>query len=127
MSEIELFALAGKQRSWLSMRQSLVAANIANANTPRYTQQDVIAFDKALDRAASGSLAATNARHLSDTSGLKAQALDDRRNAWDITYSGNSVSLEQQMLRAGEVARGYEINTSVTRAFQRMLMMSVRG
>lgn len=127
MSGIELFSLAGLQRSWLSMRQSLVAANVANANTPRYTQADVVGFDKALDRARSSALAMTNPRHLNDVPGLRAAAFDDRRNAWDITYSGNSVSLEQQMLRAGEIARGFEINTAITRSFQRMILMSLKG
>jgi len=127
MSEIELFALAGMQRSWLSTRQSLVAANVANANTPRYTQADVVSFDKALDRTRGATLAITDPRHINDVAGLRATAFDDRRNAWDITYSGNSVSLEQQMLRAGEVARGFEVNTAITRSFQRMLMMSLKG
>jgi flagellar basal-body rod protein FlgB len=127
MSGLELFTLASMQRSWLSTRQSLVAANIANANTPRYTQADVISFDKALDRAATSEMTATNARHLGATGGLRATTFDDRRSAWDISYSGNSVSLDQQMLRAGEVSRGFEVNAAITRSFQRMLLMSLKG
>jgi flagellar basal-body rod protein FlgB len=40
--------------------------------------------------------------------------------------SGNTVGLEDELMKAGEVRRGMEINTSVVKSFHRMLMMTAR-
>ena len=41
MEPVSLFDLAAKQAQWLSVRQSAIAGNIANANTPGYRRKDV--------------------------------------------------------------------------------------
>ena len=41
MNPIQLFELASRQAEWLSVRQQVVATNIANANTPGYSRQSV--------------------------------------------------------------------------------------
>ena len=43
-----------------------------------------------------------------------------------VAPSGNSVSLEQELIKAGEVNRDYALNTSIVRSFHRMLMASVK-
>ena len=48
MQPIQLFDLASKQAHWLTVRQTVVAGNIANANTPSYQSRDVAAFDAVL-------------------------------------------------------------------------------
>lgn len=63
MEPVNLFDLASKQAEWLAVRQSSVAGNIANANTPGYTATDVVPFEKVLDQTAV-SLRATQAGHL---------------------------------------------------------------
>ena len=39
MSEIQLMNLAVQKADWLSVRQSILAQNVANANTPSYQRQ----------------------------------------------------------------------------------------
>ncbi|HET6378836.1 MAG TPA: flagellar basal body rod protein FlgB, partial [Methylocella sp.] len=46
---------------------------------------------------------------------------------WEVTHSGNSVTLEQELLRSGEVTAAYSLNMAVTKAFNRMLMASLKG
>ena len=46
---------------------------------------------------------------------------------WEVTYSGNSVSLEQEMLSANEVNRNYSLNMAIVKGFNQMLSMSVKG
>ena len=41
-------------------------------------------------------------------------------------HSGNSVSLEKEMIKASEVNRSYKLNTSVVKAFHRMLITSAK-
>jgi flagellar basal-body rod protein FlgB len=38
MQPIQLFELTSKQAHWLTVRQSVVAGNIANVNTPGYAR-----------------------------------------------------------------------------------------
>ena len=45
MQILPLLDMAHQQASWLSARQSAVAANIANANTPDYQARDVTPFE----------------------------------------------------------------------------------
>ncbi|WP_306792290.1 flagellar basal body protein, partial [Enterobacter asburiae] len=52
MEPVNLFDLATRQSQWLAVRQSTIASNIANANTPGYTANDVEPFEKVLDRTA---------------------------------------------------------------------------
>ncbi|TIT94812.1 MAG: flagellar basal body rod protein FlgB, partial [Mesorhizobium sp.] len=63
MEPVNLFDLATRQSQWLAVRQSAIASNIANANTPGYTANDVEPFEKVLDRTAV-TLKATEAGHL---------------------------------------------------------------
>ncbi|MGX1258429.1 flagellar basal body rod protein FlgB [Sinorhizobium fredii] len=50
MDPIQLFELASRQAQWLTVRQNVVAGNIANANTPHYRAKDVHSPSKACSR-----------------------------------------------------------------------------
>ena len=52
MNPIQLFALASRQAEWLSVRQEVVAGNIANASTPKYLAKDITPFSAVLDNTA---------------------------------------------------------------------------
>jgi flagellar basal-body rod protein FlgB len=42
-------------------------------------------------------------------------------------HSGNSVSLEQEMVKGGDVNRDYSMNTAIVRSFHRMLLSSAKA
>jgi flagellar basal-body rod protein FlgB len=44
-----------------------------------------------------------------------------------VTHSGNSVSLEQEMIKGGEVSGAFRLNTSILKAFHRMILASSKG
>ena len=50
MQPIQLFKLASQQAQWLSVRQTVVAGNIANVNTQGYAAKDVESFKAVLFR-----------------------------------------------------------------------------
>ena len=52
MEPVYLFNLIDRQKSWLSTRQSLVAQNIANVNTPGYKAMDALPFARVMERSA---------------------------------------------------------------------------
>ena len=126
MQPVHLFSLASRQADWLSVRQATVAQNVANADTPKYRAVDVEPFNNVLNQTQL-QLAATNPGHMMPT-GLDAQATDVRREkSWEITHSGNSVSLEQEMIKAGDIHTSFSLNRSIVAAFGRMLTSAVKG
>jgi flagellar basal-body rod protein FlgB len=120
-----LFKVVSSQNHWLSVRQSLIAGNIANANTPGFKAQDVEPFEKVL-HATSLVLATTKAGHMDLGASDVPVANPKDEDSWEITHSGNSVSLEQELIKANDVNRSYRLNTSIIKAFHGMLMSATK-
>lgn len=122
---VNLFDLASRQARWLAARQAAVAGNIANANTPGFVAKDVAPFADVLKgmKPAQVSMAATSSGHWQ----ADRIAFEDQDPATAVLPSGNTVVLADEMVKAGEVRRAFEVNTAVVKAFHRMLMMSAKG
>ena len=125
MQPIQLFDLASRQAQWLAIRQNVVAGNIANANTPHYAAKDVKPFQSVMQETGF-QMAATNPAHFSQNP-MAAQVtetsmIDDAQ----VEQSGNSVQLESELMKTGEIKRDYELNTGLVKAFHRMMLMTVR-
>ncbi len=124
-SPVYLFDLASRQAQWLAARQSTISGNVANANTPGYRARDVEPFADVLDKTKLV-MAATSDSHIGFSSSRAEGAKVKKADSWDTVYSKNSVSLEQELIKAGEVNRQHTLNTSIVKSFHRMLMSSVR-
>jgi flagellar basal-body rod protein FlgB len=123
---MQLFNIISRNNQWLAVRQNAISGNIANANTPGFRAQDVQPFEMALEQAQLA-MSATQPGHLaSGPPGTPATELR-RSDPWEVTHSGNNISLEQELLKAGEVNRSYRLNTSVAKVFHRMILMGSRG
>ena len=115
MNPIHLFDLAGRQARWLSTSQAVIAANVSNASTPGYRAQTGL------------QLASTDSAHLAlDPLQVQAAAIKDE-TPWEVSDSGNSVSVEQELIKAGDVNRAYSLNTGLVKSFHAMLMSAVKG
>ena len=125
MVPVFLASLASSQAQWLAARQTTIASNVANANTPGYQARDVTPFSTTLDQTAL-SLSATNPRHIDAGAELAPTQKISKTDSWEIFHSGNSVALEQEMMKAGEVNQGYALNTAIVKAFSRMVSMSAK-
>jgi flagellar basal-body rod protein FlgB len=125
VSVIHLFDIVSRQNRWLSVRQSTIAGNIANANTPGYKALDVEPFEKALEMTRL-SMNSTHAGHLAESGARTSTVEAANSSSWDVTHSGNSVSIEQELINAGEVNRAYRLNTSIAKAFHRMILASAK-
>ncbi|PYE87708.1 flagellar basal body rod protein FlgB [Phyllobacterium leguminum] len=126
MGPIHLFDLASRQAQWLSVKEAAIASNVANANTPDFKARDVDPFSDVLEKTQL-SMAATDPRHLEvNASGISAVQMR-QEDITETTHSGNTVSLEQEMIKAGEVNRDFSLNTSIVKAFHRMMLAAVKG
>lgn len=123
---VQIFDLATQQSRWLSARQALIAGNIANSNTAGYRPMDVQSFDEVLAKSGT-TLSTTNARHLGGNSLGGDLGIGVTESGVPVTVAGNSVTLEEELTKAGEVRRGMELNTAIVKAFHRMILMTVRS
>ena len=123
---IRLFELAATQARWLSRSQATIAGNVSNANTPGYRAQSVQPFTQVLDQTQL-SLATTESGHLDLGPADQQSFVVKDQSPWETTDSGNTVSLENELIKAGEVQRDYSMNTNITKAFHAMLMQSVKS
>lgn len=121
MSQLYLFALASQKANWLHERQGLVAGNVANVNTPGYKASDMKPFSVLLDKAGEG-LFTTNPAHLSLANSAVALGSPEPTDASETTLSGNSVSLEGEMVKLGDINRSLSLNTNIQRVFHQMVM-----
>ncbi|KUM28820.1 flagellar biosynthesis protein FlgB [Mesorhizobium loti] len=126
MEPVNLFDLATRQSQWLAVRQSAIASNIANANTPGYTANDVEPFEKVLDRTAV-TLKATDAGHLGAETTSAGLNVKPQEATGSIMPSKNTVVLEDELMKAGEVRRSFELNTAIVKAFHSMMTMVVKS
>ncbi|WP_105381462.1 flagellar basal body rod protein FlgB [Neorhizobium alkalisoli] len=127
MQPIQLFEVASRQAEWLSVRQEVVAGNIANANTPKYKAKDVSPFDAVLEqtyvpmaRTHSAHFAANN---ISDEVEIKESELNEEIG---VQESGNTVSLSEELSKTGEIKRQYELSTGLVKSFHSMMLMTVK-
>jgi flagellar basal-body rod protein FlgB len=126
MGPVHLFDLASQQARWLSARQVAVAENIANANTPGYRAVDVPPFESVFNDT-NLTMAATNTAHIGADPASPDVLPVKEGPAWEISHSGNSVSLDQELLKSGEVTSKASLNNAVVKAFNQMLMTSLKG
>lgn len=125
---MDVLTLASRHRDWLAARQTAVATNIANANTPGFKALTVQSFGEAIRSAETGgSVVTSHPRHLAAVDAARAAQIEQNENTGIATHSGNSVDLEAELQAAGSVKREYSLNVSIAKTFRRMVMASLRG
>lgn len=112
--DTSLFALASRRMDWLGQDQRVTAENIANANTPGFRARRIEDFAAVLGRTSATGPATTDAGHIAGLDGSRGGArvsTDDA--AWGTTLDGNSVVLEQQTIRSGQIGGAYALASSL--------------
>ena len=127
MEPVNLFTLAARQTTWLSARQTAIASNVANADTPGYRAVDVPPFDP--KQLASGStVTATNTGHITEPAHRKHSVEPQRsEDSYPLNHSGNSVAIEQELIKAKEVQRAHSLNTAIVKTFHRLSLTGLEG
>jgi flagellar basal-body rod protein FlgB len=117
LEEIGLFQLANDRMSYLTAQQSVVARNIANADTPGYQAQDLAPFQPSTQQSGSAgaglALASTEPGHFGTASGIDWALVPAPATAnYGEKPDGNTVSLEEQMMKQADVANNYALATA---------------
>lgn len=125
MEPVNLFHLANQQARWLSVRQAAIAGNIANVNTAGYGAAEVEPFEKVLD-SKRVALTATQQGHRGGDAQNAAFSVRQDDPSTAILPSENTVQLEDELVKAGEVRRSFELNTAIVKSFHRMMLMTTK-
>jgi flagellar basal-body rod protein FlgB len=125
LSSVYLFELGSQKAQWLSARQTAIAANVANANTPAYHAVDTQPFSAVLDSSPI-ELASTNPAHLTLPQSEAGALREVEVEPAEQTVSGNTVNVEQQMINLGDVNRDYTMNSNIRRAFHQLLLSALK-
>lgn len=107
-----VFALASARLAHASQRNTVIARNIAQSDTPGFKAQDVAGFDFARIATAAGAAEpkATRPGHAVGQLPPGRPEFEVREApATDESPDGNTVSLEQQMVQAAETRGQFEL------------------
>ncbi len=129
--KLNIFAVLSKRMDWLSQRQTVLADNIANADTPNFRPRDLNPgeFQRIL-RTQSPDLKprATNAAHLQGTVSSGGPARVERQGkAWETSPSGNAVVLEEQLIKVSKTQSDYLMMINLYRKHMDMFRTALRG
>lgn len=138
--DVPVLALLRQSMSFHSDRQRLISENVANANTPGYTPKDIdeADFARALRQELNGGTAG-NRRGVTMRTTHEAHIPSSRSTAagrtWEAsdtpdsetTINGNSVVLEEQMVRAQETRMQYESAMTLYQKNLGLIRMAIRS
>lgn len=117
VTSLPLFDMLKSKMQWHQTRQGVLAENVANSDTPGYEGRDLKAFtfeDAMQPRAVGLETARTSVRHLSGSMVRETGAGEaDPRTGFEITPDGNSVSIEDQMMKVTENQLDYQAVASL--------------
>lgn len=139
LENIGLFRGFSEKMNWLSQRQEVISQNVANADTPHYRPQDIQAFDfkQALrgqsdvaqptsgNSAASG-VSKTDIHHIAIKSMENGDSRErDQKRVYEVSPDGNSVILEEQMMKSSETAAEYQTMVNMYKKHFDMIMTAL--
>ena len=120
LEKLETIRMARAMTAHAAERAKIIAGNVANADTPGFRARDLRPFAETYHAAGASPLRATRVGHItsSDAGGMTARATEDQGG---LAPNGNSVSLEDEMVKNAETKRQYDISIAVYRSSLTML------
>lgn len=114
--DLPIFQALKSKMQWHQTRQSVLAENIANANTPGYVSRDVksYSFDDHIGlQNAAVSTSVTKIGHISGSVSGSLPAKVEKLDSFEITPDGNNVNLEEQMMKITQNQMDFQAATSL--------------
>jgi flagellar basal-body rod protein FlgB len=127
-ASIPLFEAITRRMGWLTQRQTVLAENVANVNTPGYNEKDLKEpdFSGILKGAASAvHMVATNPNHI--TTRPDGQIDGTVVTTEDRTLNGNGVSIEAQMMKVSDNSADYTLTTTLYKKHIALIKMALGG
>jgi len=121
LPDIPLLSMLKTRMTWLNQRQDVLTQNVANADTPKYVAHDLkpVDFSRELHHAAGSfqsvsRLAVTDPRHIQIKSSTNSDSFEDMEvHDTEASPNGNSVSLEQEMIKVSDTQAQFQAATNL--------------
>jgi flagellar basal-body rod protein FlgB len=121
LAAIYLDQLSAQRTQWLNLRQSVTASNVANANTPNYLAKDIAPFSSVLAETQLV-MASDQPGHIQPTEADYAPPTPEANDGANATLNGNSVNLEQEMMKIGDIGRDAGAVNAIKRIYHQMML-----
>lgn len=135
LKNLTVFSLANQNMRYLTAKEKVIAANIANSSTPNYLPQDIQKPDflRKMEEVKHSNLTlhVTNSKHFAQ---LKSETQKQPGNVLAIytpqpkdalTIDGNGVIVEDQMNEASKASAEYKKMITIYNSYKNMLSAAV--
>ena len=119
LNNLTIFQMANKELNYLTERQKVLAANLANSNTPGYVAKDIEKPQFAEVLKNTVSLARTNEKHMSGNAA--AGGVYTPKPDYALTIDGNGVIIEDQLNKVAETKGDYNRMLTIYTSYRNML------
>jgi flagellar basal-body rod protein FlgB len=119
ISDIPLLSMLRTRMQWSQARQQVLAENVANADSPGFKPRDLVPPDfgangpSASSAPPSVTLARTEPGHIAGLDDSSSLFRDKKDNGYEIRPTGNSVSLEDEMMKLASNQMNYQAVTAL--------------
>ncbi len=122
LNDIPLFAMLKGKLQYENQRQTLVAQNVANADTPDYAPRDLKAFtfDQAM-QSQGVAMVRTNAMDITPAPSSGGAAADS-----EVRLDGNDVVLEDQMMKLTQARMDYDAAVGLYQQSLQLLKTAIK-
>lgn len=125
-SDSGILRLMSEKMSYLGQKQTVLAQNVANANTPGYKAREISAFTfETAMKEAGGGMKVTDTKHIVPASMAGANAGTQKMRSFETVPSGNSVDLEQQMMEVSKTTVDYQATASIYQKFMTLMRVAL--
>lgn len=121
---IEMMKMAQAMMEHAARRNTVVARNVANADTPNFQARDLEAFEESYNRHDSSFVRSTRERHFSDP-GFSPATARKIISGQHPSPNGNSVSLEEEMIKIAELKHQHDKSLSIYKSAIDLMRISI--
>jgi flagellar basal-body rod protein FlgB len=130
LANLPVFSALKQRMHWHDARQHVLAENVANANMPGFTPRDLVATGRQQQLRPAGpvQVALTSAAHIAGRP-VAGSGPDGAREqpGWETTPDGNSVVLEEQMMKLTQNQMDHQMVTTLYSRGLALLRASLRA
>lgn len=126
LTKTSLLANLAGRLQFLAARTSVLAENVANADTPGYVARDIEPSDFSA-RVSSNALKVSDPRHIASPQAAKSATHAHLSPDGEASLNGNKVSIETQMMKLSETRMDYQLASSVYRKSVDLIRLATRG
>ena len=119
ITDIPILSMLRTKMNWSQERQKVLAENVANSDTPNYRERDLVLpkFGEAAKfsvRPMQGvALAKTESGHITGVTLSDAGFEKTRQGNYNVSPTGNSVNLEDEMMKVAANQMDYQAATAL--------------